>query len=279
MDMSRGTPDLLQHFTLWFVQANVLCHSVTLSNHRNKGMTHMMGPDWKDLFDVVIVQADKPTFFTDGAKPFRRMDERGNLLWEKTDRLEKGQVYQQGNLYEFLQLTGWVGSGVLYFGDHIYSDLADLTLRHGWRTGAIIPELESEISIINGPQYSYTLTWLQSLTGILERMQMYRSAEAQEVLLEWVKERQELRAQTKNLFNPYFGSLFRSYHNPTYFSRRLSRLADVYMTSVACLLNYDLGYTFFPRRTPMQHEAPLWIDQLCSGCTKTPFLDDMSNIR
>lgn len=30
----------------------------------------------------------------------------------------------QGNLYEFLKLTGWRGSKVLYFGDHIYSDLA-----------------------------------------------------------------------------------------------------------------------------------------------------------
>lgn len=30
----------------------------------------------------------------------------------------------QGNLYEFLRLTGWIGSKVLYFGDHIYSDLA-----------------------------------------------------------------------------------------------------------------------------------------------------------
>lgn len=30
----------------------------------------------------------------------------------------------QGNLYEFLKLTGWRGSRVLYFGDHIYSDLA-----------------------------------------------------------------------------------------------------------------------------------------------------------
>lgn len=30
---------------------------------------------------------------------------------------------------------------MLYFGDHPYSDLADVTLEHGWRTGAIISEL------------------------------------------------------------------------------------------------------------------------------------------
>ncbi|CAN0103246.1 unnamed protein product [Lampetra fluviatilis] len=245
----------------------------------NKGMLHMVGEDWRDLFDVIIVQAEKPAFFTDSAKPFRRLDDSGCLQWDKIDKLEKGEIYQQGNLYEFLRLTGWVGTSVLYFGDHIYSDLADLTLRHGWRTGAIVPELEGEIHTINGQEYTDALTWLQSLTGLLERMQMYRGQEAQVILTKWMAEREELRSKTKNLFNPYFGSIFRTFHNPTYFSRRLSRLADVYMASVSCLLNYDMGYTFYPRRMPLQHESPLWIDQLCTGCVKTPYLTEMSNIR
>lgn len=38
----------------------------------DKGMRHMVGPDWRQLFDVVIVQADKPSFFTDRRKPFRK---------------------------------------------------------------------------------------------------------------------------------------------------------------------------------------------------------------
>lgn len=87
------------------------------------------------------------------------------------------------------------------------------------------------------------------------------------------------RQKTKNLFNPQFGSIFRTCHNPTYFSRRLCRFSDLYMASVSCLLNYDLSYTFYPRRTPLQHEAPLWMDQLCTGCMKTPFLEEMTHIR
>lgn len=31
-------------------------------------MRHMVGPEWRQLFDVVIVQADKPSFFTDRRK-------------------------------------------------------------------------------------------------------------------------------------------------------------------------------------------------------------------
>lgn len=44
---------------------------------------------------------------------------------------------------QFTQLTGWDGARVLYFGDHIYSDLVDPSLKNGWRTGGIIPELEA----------------------------------------------------------------------------------------------------------------------------------------
>uniref|UniRef100_A0A3B4E529 5'-nucleotidase domain containing 2 n=1 Tax=Pygocentrus nattereri TaxID=42514 RepID=A0A3B4E529_PYGNA len=216
----------------------------------DKGMKYMVGKDWRDFFDVVIVQADKPHFFNDCVKPFRRLDSNGDLQWDKIKSLDKGQIYKQ-----------------------------DLMLRHGWRTGAIVPELEVETKVVNTEQYAQSLTWLQALTGLLERMQMYRDAESKKVLQDWLKEREELRAVTKNLFNPQFGSIFRTCHNPTYFSRRLCRFSDLYMASISCLLNYDLSYTFYPRRTPLQHEAPLWMDQLCTGCMKTPFLEEMAHIR
>ncbi|XP_023154476.3 5'-nucleotidase domain-containing protein 2 [Amphiprion ocellaris] len=245
----------------------------------DKGMTHMVGKNWRDFFDVVIVQADKPHFFTDCIKPFRRLDDNGALRWEKITSLDKGQIYKQGNLFDFLRLTHWRGSKVLYFGDHLYSDLADLMLRHGWRTGAIVPELENETKVVSTDKYALNLTWLQALTGLMERLQMHRGTESKEVFQEWQREREELRVMTKNLFNPHFGSIFRTCHNPTYFSRRLSRFSDIYMTNLSSLLNYDQSYTFYPRRTPLQHEAPLWMDQLCTGCMKTPFLEDMSIIR
>lgn len=51
-------------------------------------------------------------------------------------------IYLEGTVNQLLELTGWRGSDILYFGDQIYADLADITLFHGWRTGAIINELE-----------------------------------------------------------------------------------------------------------------------------------------
>ena len=29
----------------------------------------------------------------------------------------------QGNIEQFIKFTGWYGPNVLYFGDHVYSDL------------------------------------------------------------------------------------------------------------------------------------------------------------
>ncbi|CAG08707.1 unnamed protein product, partial [Tetraodon nigroviridis] len=222
----------------------------------DRGMTYIVGKEWRELFDVVIVQADKPGFFNDRRKPFRRVTDKGALLWDRIHRLEKGKIYQQGNLYEFLRLTGWRGSKVLYFGDHIYSDLADLTLKHGWRTGAIIPELRKEIRIMNTEEYIHMVAWSQALTGLIEQMQVHRDPASQAVVKEWIRERETMRMETKDVFNRQFGSLFRTHHNPTYFSRRLSRFADIYMASISCMLNYDLQHTFFPRRTPLQHELP-----------------------
>uniref|UniRef100_A0AAZ3R4Y3 5'-nucleotidase domain containing 3 n=1 Tax=Oncorhynchus tshawytscha TaxID=74940 RepID=A0AAZ3R4Y3_ONCTS len=238
----------------------------------DRGMNYIVGKDWRDLFDIVIVQADKPGFFNDRRKPFRRVTDKGVLHWDRIHKLEKGKIYKQGNLYEFLRLTGWRGSKVLYFGDHIYSDLADLTLKHGWRTGAIIPELRKEIKIMNTEQYVHLMTWLQGLTGLIEHMQVHRDPASQSVVQEWIKEREAMRSQTKDIFNSQFGSLFRTYHNPTYFSRRLSRFADIYMASLSCLLNYDFQHTFFPRRTPLQHESPFWPEQTSAGALKMPFI-------
>ena len=71
------------------------------------------------------------------------------------------QVYQEGNLNDFIALTGYHGNSVLYFGDHVFTDLAVGQLHHhiwadtwqdpikmGWRTGAIIKELRKEVRAV-----------------------------------------------------------------------------------------------------------------------------------
>uniref|UniRef100_A0A673CG65 5'-nucleotidase domain containing 3 n=1 Tax=Sphaeramia orbicularis TaxID=375764 RepID=A0A673CG65_9TELE len=220
-----------------------------------KGMSYIVGKDWRDLFDVVIVQADKPSFFNDRRKYVCQCVA---LLWDRIHRLEKGQIYKQGNLYEFLRLTSWRGSKVLYFGDHIYSDL-DLTLKHGWRTGAIIPELRKEIKIMNTEEYMHMMTWLQALTGLIEHMQVWKLCEISchfSLLSKCNNTRNSIRLK-------FF--LFRTYHNPTYFSRRLSQLPQ----------------QSFPRRTPLQQGVSLFgLRQSCfCNLFILPFLLSVASVR
>ncbi|XP_064615785.1 5'-nucleotidase domain-containing protein 3-like [Liolophura sinensis] len=222
----------------------------------DSGMKYMIGQDWEQLFDVIITSARKPKFFNESSRPFRLFDKTQNRLsWDRVSELKKGEIYQQGNFYLFRQMKGWYGSEVLYFGDHVYSDLADPSLKFGWRTGAIIPELEEEIQKLNTEDYKFSVRWITALQYLIEEMQVYNDPQAKEIQQAWVKERDELRAFTKDLFNNRFGSLFRTYHNPTYFTRRLCRFADLYMSNLTNLLNYSVNHTFYPKRAALPHEA------------------------
>lgn len=65
----------------------------------NKGMQFLVGENWKDYFDVVIVQARKPKFFTDESRPLRIYDEvKQTQLWDRVTKLNKGVIYLEVSL-------------------------------------------------------------------------------------------------------------------------------------------------------------------------------------
>ena len=37
------------------------------------GMRHLVAPDWRDAFEIVICEAGKPSFFLDQNRPFLEM--------------------------------------------------------------------------------------------------------------------------------------------------------------------------------------------------------------
>ncbi|XP_014673555.1 PREDICTED: 5'-nucleotidase domain-containing protein 3-like [Priapulus caudatus] len=223
----------------------------------SKGMQYLLGDNWREMFDIIITKADKPKFFKETSRPFRYYDVQNRArTWNFVTKLEKGNIYSEGNIDHFKRMTGWVGSKVLYFGDHVYSDLADPAIRHGWRTGAIIPELEHEIKVINSTPYKSNLVWLQALQTLIANMQDFQEddPEAQRVVHAWKAERYQLRNSLKEMFNPRFGSIFRTHTNPTYFSRRLARFADIYTSSVTNLMHYTTKHTYYPQRAALPHE-------------------------
>lgn len=87
----------------------------------NRGMNMLVGQNWKDYFDVVIVQARKPRFFTDDSRPFRVFDTKtGTHLWDRVESLEKNKTYFEGTVKQLQEMMNWEGHEVLYFGDHPY---------------------------------------------------------------------------------------------------------------------------------------------------------------
>jgi hypothetical protein len=121
---------------------------------------------------------------------------------------------------------------VLYFGDHVFSDLIDPAQQQGWKTGAIIRELSSEIDTRNTPDYRHTLSWLLRLERLLNEAQAIdggRHVPGLDALLErWRHERREIRDQLKHVFNKSFGSVFRTHHNPTFFANKIRKVSQWY---------------------------------------------------
>lgn len=59
-------------------------------------MKLLIGEHWEDYFDVIIVEARKPRFFTDESRPLRIYDKNTHTnLWDKVTALRKGHIYYQ----------------------------------------------------------------------------------------------------------------------------------------------------------------------------------------
>jgi HAD superfamily 5'-nucleotidase-like hydrolase len=102
-------------------------------------------PSWRSYFDVIVVSAGKPEFFTE-ARPFVDLDAEGlPLLHSSTGPFLRGRVYSGGNLKEFQVRARASGDRVLFVGDHIYGDMLRSRKSSNWRTAMVLQELEHEV--------------------------------------------------------------------------------------------------------------------------------------
>jgi len=174
------------------------------------GMRHVIGNDWKDVWEAVIVSAGKPRFYTDDARPFRLVDEdTGQISFEKITRLEPGKVYAEGCLKELTKCINWThspppsppqldyittttnnsalpttqttelsspmsltSSNVLYIGDSLFADLVDAKRDFGWTTAAVVPEVSSEITLQRRGEFTNSQHIIDLLLDTLRRIQI-----------------------------------------------------------------------------------------------------------
>lgn len=102
------------------------------------------GGSWQDLFELVVVQAKKPSFF-DGSAPFVPIDGDGKEV-QGPATLKKGGRFRGGNARVLQDWLGCGGESILYVGDHMYADVHVSSRIRRWRTALVLRELEDEIA-------------------------------------------------------------------------------------------------------------------------------------
>lgn len=221
----------------------------------NAGMKYIVDDDsWRDLFDIVITGADKPRFFTQDT-PFRCLNHEKDTsfaMWHPVTEADLDRVLVGGSVERLANLAGWASHNVLYFGDHLHSDLVEPRRTRGWFTGAIIRELEHEFQVQQSDMFRQLLDTMFQVEALLNDIQLDESVDGvnQEALQELLdvleKVRFDLNADIGNLFNPHFGSIFRSLRDPSAYALALFKGCDVYTTRVENFANYMPGHRFYP---------------------------------
>ena len=108
-------------------------------------------PSWRNYFDWVVTGASKPAFFSE-PRPFLEVDQASGESRPMPDGapLERGKIYQGGNLPGLQKGTGFAADRVLYVGDHIFGDILRSKKTSLWRTCMVVQEIEDEINYTDG---------------------------------------------------------------------------------------------------------------------------------
>jgi 5'-nucleotidase len=234
---------------------------------------------WRDLFDLVIVGADKPGFFAEQRPLYRVIDEEQGLLLPQRGDLEPGGVYFGGCAAQVEEYLGLSGDEILYVGDHLYADVHVSKAALRWRTGLILRELEPEIDELEA--FRPTEEALRSLMAekedlerTLARTRLARQrarhgyapagpegaeseaqiARLQEELLALDDRIAPLARAAGEIRNPSWGPLMRAGYDKSLFARQVERYADVYTSRVSNFL-YETPYAFLrAARSNLPHD-------------------------
>ncbi|MCW4353854.1 HAD-IG family 5'-nucleotidase [Hoyosella sp. YIM 151337] len=238
---------------------------------------HMPSGNWRDLFDIVVVAAAKPRFFSESPPAFRVVDQQRNLLEPHIGLLEPGGVYYGGcaRLVErSLQLDG---AQILYVGDHLFGDVHVSKSVLRWRTALIMSELEAEIA--DAAKFADDEMRLRTLMTNKERIEdqlsraRLRRAQAAargnatdsddtdiNALYENIRELDQeiapLAQAAGTLGNPVWGPLMRAGNDKSLFARQVEKFADVYTSRVSNFGKHT-PYAFLrATRTSLPHDVP-----------------------
>jgi 5'-nucleotidase len=241
-------------------------------------------PSWRHYFDMVVVSAGKPEFFTE-ERPFIELDAKGNPITKSpTGPFQRGRIYSGGNIKEFQERARASGDRVLFVGDHIYGDMLRSRKSSNWRTAMVLQELEHEVtaherlrpelgrldrldaelnhldSELNERQAA--LRALQKSGGETTDPEAASQRRAIKEAIERVRrDLRETATQHRALedaiddgFNPYWGPMFREGYEVSKFGEQVEAYACVYTSRVSNFRFYSPMQYFRGPRDRMPHE-------------------------
>lgn len=219
------------------------------------------GMTFRSLFDVVIVGAHKPEFFSTRNAFFEVMSDDG-LLRPAVGPMQDGKAYFGGHAAAVEAYLGCSGDEILYVGDHIYVDVKMSKSVLRWRTGLILWELEREIAAAlalrdKQERLNELMADKDRLDALgcqirlgLQRHRHGYGPPAAPTVEELEKALTEVRAQIGTLDqlisplaqavarapNERWGSLLYAGNDKSHLARQVERSADIYMSRVSNFL-------------------------------------------
>lgn len=219
------------------------------------------GTSWRELFEVVIVAARKPDFFS-AHQPLFEVASDDGLLRPCPGGLRPGGVYFGGDAAQVEKYLGASGEEILYVGDHIFSDVHVSKSVLKWRTALVLRELEDELLALAEFQPSEReLERLMEEKELLEvryvqvRLSMQRvqlgygpavAGVTGKLQAELGQLRKRLTALDEaltplaraaaTLHNPHWGLLLRAGNDKSHLARQVERYADIYTSRVSNFL-------------------------------------------
>jgi 5'-nucleotidase len=218
------------------------------------------GKTWRDLFELIIVDARKPSFFSDAYPALEVVDEQG-LLRPCAGALRARGVYFGGNARQVEAHLKLAGEEILYIGDHVYADVHVTKDVLRWRTALVLRELEQEITdaenfaagqvqltehMAHKAQLELGHSQLRlSLQHLEARYAPALHTDATAIKAEMARLRAEMSAldeiiaelakRASKLGNRHWGPLLRAGNDKSRMARQLERYADIYTSRVANL--------------------------------------------
>jgi HAD superfamily 5'-nucleotidase-like hydrolase len=220
------------------------------------------GTSWRDLFELVIVAARKPDFFSTRLPLFAVADETRGLLEPEPQGLRRPGVYQGGDATCVERYLGLSGSEILYVGDHIFADVRVSKSILRWRTALVLRELERELAAIDAfrpreTELASLMTQKESMERRFSRLrlQLQRSelqyapvdeassrdlgrsiSELKRQIMELDERIAPLAKQASEVDNPRWGLLLRAGNDKSHLARQVEASADIYTSRVSNLL-------------------------------------------